>query len=67
MLKIKRVLTEDNRIGTVRLSNKHDGLGIFDLYKGNGDDSTNYYATIHGNPETIVMAITSDLYDQIFG
>jgi hypothetical protein len=61
VLPIKRALSEETRVQTVRLCSKK----IFDLHKGLGDDDA-YYITQHGNPENIYMAISKELYDTIF-
>jgi hypothetical protein len=61
-IRMHRILDEDNRVGTITLYSN----GIFDLYKGLGDDGC-YYVTEHGNPTKIVMAITMDLYNKILG
>jgi hypothetical protein len=60
-IRIRRILNEDNRVGTVILYPD----GVFDLYKGLGDDDC-FYITEHGNPNKIVMAITTTMYHNIF-
>lgn len=60
-LPIKRILTEDNRLQSI-----HFHGNVYDLYRGQGDDKINYYVTEHGDPEQIFMAITRELWEQIF-
>jgi len=60
-LPIKRILSEDTRLGTVTIHNQ-----IYDLHKGIGDDSTNYYITKHGDGSIIYAVFTKEIYNSIF-
>jgi len=60
-LPIKRILSEDTRLGTITIIDK-----CYDLHKGLGEDSQNYYITKHGNGNIIYAMITKELYEKMF-
>ncbi len=60
-LPIKRILSEDTRLGTVTIKSQ-----AYDLHKGLGDDSGNYYITKHATPDVIYGAFTREIYEKIF-
>jgi hypothetical protein len=60
-LPIKRCLDEDNRLYTVHIKDT-----VYDLYCGSGDDKNTLYLTEHGQPDTIYMIITEEIWNAIF-
>jgi len=61
-LPIKKVLHEKNRLGEIILARKH----VLSLYQGMGDDSEFYYLTENGNTNKIYMAVSRELWNDIF-
>ncbi len=60
-LPIKRCLSEDTRLGAASIKNQ-----VYDLHKGLGDDSINYYITKHADPGTIYAVFVREIYESIF-
>jgi len=60
-LPIKRILSEETRLGTITILGQ-----CYDLHAGIGDDRVNYYITKHGDSDIIYMMITRELYEIMF-
>ena len=61
-LPINNALREDDRLGEIVLARKH----VLSLYQGMGDDSEFYYLTESGKPDKIYMAVSRELWNDIF-
>lgn len=62
-LPLKRCLSEDTRVGTITIKNKNQ---VYDLHKGLGDDSKNYYIVEHASYDIILAVFTKEIYENIF-
>jgi len=60
-LPLKRILSEDTRLGTILIKDQ-----CYDLHAGLGDDKTNYYITKHADGSIIYAVITKELYELMF-
>jgi len=60
-LPLKRILSEETRLGTITIKGQ-----CYDLHEGIGDDSTNYYITKHAEGSIIYAVFTKELYEAMF-